>query len=759
MSTWITSPLPEISAELRAAAGGSDLVAQVLGARGFGDPARARAFLDPAAYHPALPLELPDMAKAVARLQQALRRDELIAVWGDFDVDGQTATTLLLQGLRALGGRVITHIPARSDGHGLHLPALEALLAAGAGLVLTCDTGVDAHAAVDYAAARGVDVVITDHHDLPERLPAAYAVVNPKRLPADHPLAGLPGVGVAWKLVEALDPGVAAQHVDLAALGIVADVAVQTDDTRALLQRGLRQLRHSPRQGVQALLRVAEVNPAQLNEDHISFELAPRLNALGRLGDANQAVTLLSTTDPQEAAVLATLLDGLNGERKRLTEQIFQGALAQIEQEPALLDSAALVLANPAWHPGIIGIVASRLAERYRRPVVLLAAPPGELARGSARSVAGCNISTAIATQQALLVGFGGHPMAAGLRIEATHIGEFRRGLDRAVRSQTGVNPAEAVITIDALLPLAELTLDVAADLERLAPFGSGNPPVTLLSPDHAVAHKRTVGRNQNHRLLTLRDAAGQNSQVMWWQGAAWPLPEGRFDLAYTVRAASYRGQPQVQVAWVDARPRGDVFPAQQAEPRSVLDYRRAAQPQAFLDDLRRGGAVQVWREATAASAVAGEDRTALSLAPVLAIWTTPPDRATLAAALAVVQPQQVALFAVDPQMDDAETFLARLAGLVKYTLAHDGQTTWQRLAAATAQSIAAVQAGLHWLVARGYLHLELEVGDSVWLRAGANVADPAAAAAALNQVGALLAESAAFRRYFNQAATETLLE
>ncbi len=330
-------------------------------------------------------------------------------------------------------------------------------------------------------------------------------------LPAGHALGTLPGVGVAYKLAEALLPD-ASQHLDLVALGIVADVAVQTGDARYLLQRGLACLRQTERLGLQAMLQLARVNPAWLNEEHIGFELGPRLNALGRLGDANLAVEFFTTDDVQRARVLATMLEGLNAERKRLTDQIFQGALAQIEREPSLLEHAALVLAHPGWPAGVIGIVASRLAERFNRPTVLLAAPPGQLARGSARSVEGCNISAAIAAQSSLLASFGGHPMAAGLAIDPERISEFRRKLARSVEAQLGQAATEPVLPIDGHLPLVDLSLDLVADLERLAPFGSGNPRLVLVSRSHAMVDETIIGRTREHRRLTVEDELGAAS-------------------------------------------------------------------------------------------------------------------------------------------------------------------------------------------------------------------------------------------------------
>jgi single-stranded-DNA-specific exonuclease len=487
LATWLDPQPASVPAELQAAAGGHPLVAQILARRGFTSAEAARAFLDPNLVTPASPFELPDMEAAVTRIEEAIARDETIAVWGDFDVDGQTATTLLVAILRDLGARVGYHIPVRaSEGHGVNLPSLQRLIDQGVGVVVTCDTGVAAHEAVVYARSRGVDVVITDHHDLPGDLPAAAAVVNPKRLAGDHPLATLPGVGVAYKLSEALHQsaglGNPEEHLDLVALGIVADLALQVADARYLLQRGLPVLRQTRRPGLQAMMALADVNPAWLTEEHIGFELAPRLNALGRLGDANLAVEFLTTEDVGRARLIATQLEGLNNERKRQTDQVFQGVLARLEREPALLEQAALVVEHPAWPAGIIGIVASRLVERFNRPVVLLATPPGELARGSARSVEGCNITAAIAQSQDLLAGYGGHPMAAGLSLDPERIPLFRRRLSRAVQGMLGEVAREPTLAIDGALALEELTLELVADLERLAPFGPGNPGLVLAS-------------------------------------------------------------------------------------------------------------------------------------------------------------------------------------------------------------------------------------------------------------------------------------
>jgi len=468
---WL-DPEPVSPPETLAAAVNDPLLAALLARRGLTEPGAVRGFLDPAAYSPSPAADLPDMEIAVERVLAAVERGEQMLVWGDFDVDGQTATALLVELLRDLGGLVDYYIPQRqSEGHGVHTGKLAALLDADPALrlIITCDTGIAAHDAVDLARGRGVDVVITDHHQLPETLPAAYAAVNPQRLPPGHPLRTLPGVGAAYKLAEALyqragRPDTAAHLLDLAALGIVADVALLAGDTRYLLQRGLDALRNTQRAGLRALAEVAGLALERLDESDIGFGLGPRLNALGRMGDANDAVELLTTDDEARALILARQLEGHNNERRAQTNLIYQAAQAQIEADAHLLDGAALVLAHETWAGGVVGIVANRLVEDYNRPVVLLTTADG-VARGSARSVAGCDITAALVQVErerpGLLRSYGGHTMAAGMSLDAARIPEFRRALSRAVAGQLGTDAVQApALRIDAYVPLAEVTLD-----------------------------------------------------------------------------------------------------------------------------------------------------------------------------------------------------------------------------------------------------------------------------------------------------------
>ncbi len=646
----------------------------------------------------------------------------------------------------------------------MKIPALQHVLDDGARLILTCDTGIDAHDAVDFASARDVDVVVTDHHELPPELPQAYAIVNPHLLVDGHPLVSLPGVGVAYKLAEALyaragRAGEAVKHLDLVALGIVADVAVQTDDTRYLLQRGLTRLRDTQRLGLQELIKLARINPARVSAEHIGFGLAPRLNAIGRLADANVIVDFFTTTNSTQARILASELEALNDRRKLLSDQVFAAAEAQILQEPTLLDYAVLVLEHAAWPPGVIGIVANRLVELYHRPVILISISDAGVGRGSARSVEGCHITEALATQQHLLTNFGGHAMAAGLGLPVENITAFRRGVSRAVAAQVGAVLLQPTLSIDGYLTLADLSLGLVDDLERLAPFGSGNPPLMLATRDLRVVAKRPLGRDGRHLLVTVEDSDGVKQPVVWWRWNGAPLPEGDFDLAYTVRANDYRGQRKLQVVWQDARvAESNVLTIVTPPPvLEIIDYRREPRPSTLLTPLLGLDDVQVWREGPATSGVPGCDRNELSPSAILVIWTLPPGPDVLRAVMARVSPTTVYLFNNDPGLDQVEPFLKRLAGLVKYALNNNtGLVMIPTLATTTASRESAVRLGLAWLEAKGYITVLARDGDTLHLAVdGEKLADQSGFIT--EQLGALLNEIAAYRQHFARADVEIL--
>jgi len=743
------------------------LVARALARRGITTPESARAFLDPDAYSATPSATLPGLVAAEERIERAIRSNEHICVWGDFDVDGQTSTTVLVQTLRGLGAEVSFHIPVReNEGHGVNILHLKEIIDKGARLILTCDTGISAVEAAEFAWSRQVDMVITDHHDLPETLPVVTAIVDPKLMSPDHPLATLSGVGVAYKLAEELIgrfPSAAFSSprlLDLVALGLVADIAILQKDARYLVQKGLAALRNTQRLGLQIMMEMADLAPGNLTEEHIGFVLGPRLNALGRLGDANPAVELLTTKDSGRARALATQLENYNAQRQLLCNQVTQAAEAQLLANPSLLANPVLMLGHPAWPGGVVGIVASRLVERYGKPAILFSTPDNEPARGSARSVEGLNITAAIAAQKDLLLNFGGHPMAAGLALDKEKLPEFSRRLSRTVEDMlvmSGVEEPE--LKIEAWLELREITLDLAAALESLAPYGPGNEKLILATHDLTMQSVSTIGRNREHLKLIVSDEKGNTQTVLWWSGAGETLPGGKFDLAYTVSATDWRGSRQVQMELVD-------FQASEAAPLEVksqkleiLDFRNIKDPLTLLPDFNRDPSTMIWAESDAKKEVGGRDRNELEPANNLVIWTIPPSPNELGEALRIVKPKIITLVCAHPFLEITDAFMARLTGLLKYALTqYEGKITYAEMAAETAQRMKTVEQGLNWLVSIGKITLVHQENDRLWVAPGKTINDLGGAARLRMEVQALLAESAAYRAHFKRADKDTLL-
>jgi single-stranded-DNA-specific exonuclease len=763
---WHDPPAPSSNLErLHQSISGHPLVAQILAQRGCNTLDAASAFLHPEYYSPTPPDALPDLAVAAQALERAIQAEETILVWGDFDVDGQTASALLVDGLKRLGAHVALYIPNRlRESHGVRLESLrEQVAQLRPRVLLTCDTGVSAHPAIDYAKAQGIVTLITDHHDLPPTLPDADAVVNPKRLPADHPLATLPGVGVAYKLVEQLytRQGHAADlpdFLDLAALGIVADVADQRRDTRYLLQIGLDCLRHTLRVGLQALMEVAQLSPERLTASDIAFQLGPRLNAAGRLDDARLAVDLLTTPDMTRARLLALQLEGLNNQRRLLNGQIYAAAQEQIARDPGLLDWEALVLAHEAWHAGIIGIVASRLAEIYGRPVVLLSVSDDGLARGSARSVPGYDIGAAVAAQAELLIEYGGHPGAAGMSLHADHIPAFRRRLSDTLR-ETHDPDARPGLQLDAYIPFGAATLDLVQELNRLAPFGEGNPPVTLASSDLTLKSAAHIGRTREHRRLIVEDISGYRQNVLWWNGAEQPLPDGLFDLAYHLETNTFQGSTELQLVLVDYRRSASAPVVVERPRRQVTDLRRDPHPEEALNRiLKQFPGALVWAEGFRRAESPGLPLSELTASDALVVYTAPTGPYALQEALERVQPVQVVLIAVDPPIQGVLGVQRRLLELVKHVLNQQkGQTTLQALAEAVGQAPATVRLALDHTAAQGEISVNYGRGDRIQIAQvhGTPATDEPMKRAAFN---ASVAETEAYRAFFRRAAPPQLL-
>jgi single-stranded-DNA-specific exonuclease len=461
------------------------------------------------------------------------------------------------------------------------------------------------------------------------------------------------------------------------------------------------------------------------------------------------AVELLTTTDATRARVLAAQLEGLNNQRRLIERQIYAAAQEQIARDPALLEFEALVLGHSAWHPGIIGIVASRLAERYERPVVLFSIGEDGRARGSARSTPGYDIGTAIAAQADLLIEHGGHPGAAGLSLHTDNLPAFRRRVSNTLHA-TRDPSAHPGLTIDAYVPLSELTLDLAAELDRLAPFGEGNPRVVLATCDLHLKSAAYVGAGQQHRRLTVADQNGTQRRIMWWNSGDQPLPEGLFDAAYELDTRMFEGNVELQLTAVDFR-RSASAPVEIARPpRQVQDYRGAPFPEKLLrETLDQYPGAAVWAEGYRRAESPGVPLAELPSSDILVVFTAPPGPQSLTQALERVNPDRVILFDVPPPIHDVGQ---RISELVKYVLNQQaGQTTLSAVAAATGQTFATIRLALECYAAQGIISVTWNKKDSVLISPGTGL--PAASAPdLLAAFQASVAETAAYRAYFSRA-------
>jgi single-stranded-DNA-specific exonuclease len=595
--TWRTTPCPrpEVAA-LAGALGLSETTASVLVRRGYSDPAHAQSFL--AAEIPAHdPFLLGDMEAACAAIRRAIADNRPICVHGDYDVDGICATALAVTVLRELGADVSWHLPSRfEEGYGVSRETLARLAGEGCGLLLTVDCGITAVEEVAEAKAAGLDVVVTDHHRPGETLPDCPVVAT---RPSYYPFPELCGTGVVYKLAQALGAVHLDRRLDLVALATVADVVPLLDENRGLVAAGLKRLAITSNPGLRALMGAARVDPATVDAGAIGFRLAPRINAAGRLGHPGTALELLLTDDPKEAERLAGDLETLNRDRQAVEDRILREALAQVAEWPeAKQRRRGYALAGADWHRGVIGIVASRLVERFHRPVVLIAGGEEEWT-GSGRSIPAFDLHGALGACSDLLGRWGGHRAAAGLSIRPENVEAFAEAFAARAAEDLAEDDLAPLVHVDAVVRGSELTLDLCAELERLAPFGLGNPGVMLLAVGCELSELGAVGEGKHLKLAVKADGArsgaiafGQGSQLDRFRR---PL---RYDVAFKLAANHWNGtvSPQLVVKRIFDTPdrfedlRVGLAAEWKAGPDAWSDFARAVFTELGLAD---GGA---WR-------------------------------------------------------------------------------------------------------------------------------------------------------------------
>ena len=542
-------------------AGYPALLAAVLAAHGIEDVPAAAEFLRIEESLSLSPFLMKDMDRAASRIDRALRAGEHMAVFGDYDVDGITATAILVDYLRRRGGQVSHYIPRRiEDGYGLSADAMRTLHERGVSLVITVDCGITGVEEVDFAATLGMDVVVTDHHECKDELPRAAAVVDPHRPDCPYPFKHLAGCGVALKLVLALGGEEQAEELltrycPLAAVGTVADVMRMAGENRTIVARGLAHITDNDFIGLQALLRETGLDQKEITSVQIGYVLAPRINAAGRMGEADRAAELMLCKDPATARALARELCELNRQRQAVEQEIYAQAIEMIETLPAD-ERHALVLADHQWHQGVVGIVASRLSEKYACPSFMIHIS-GHTGKGSCRSWGGFNLFAALEECSDLLLGFGGHELAAGFTIEEDKIPAFRRRMNQCVLRFMGGRPAASALDVDVVLRRPELvTLWEVEQLRRLEPYGNGNerPLFSLLGV--TLDRIQGVGQNRHLKLRLSKGTAQMEGIFFSVTPQQCPCQAGeRVDVAFYLQVNEFRGSRTVQLQVVDLRP------------------------------------------------------------------------------------------------------------------------------------------------------------------------------------------------------------
>lgn len=588
---WIVrSPDIELQAILGRELKISPLTAQLLINRGIVHADKAFSFLSPSLKNLHDPFTMKDMAKAVARIETAIRKQEKIIIYGDYDVDGTTATALLYLFLKEVNACVNYYIPERlKEGYGLNNQALKYLAESGAKLVITTDCGITNHEEITFANSIGLDVIITDHHEPPAeagRLPSAYAILNPKQHDCLFPFKELAGVGVAFNLLIALRAKLKEcshftegapnlkNYTDIVALGTIADMVPLVDENRILVKYGLDELTSGKRPGIRALKEVSRLGTnlksVPIKTSSVGFQLAPRINAAGRLDKASMGVRLLITNDDKEAMDIARELDRENIDRQRLEKDILSEAIEIIEsKEFEIHRKKAVVLAKDGWHSGVIGIVASRLVDRYHRPTVIISLKDG-IGKGSARGINKFHILDALKGCEDLLEKYGGHKMAAGLTISEKNIQPFESVFYNLAEKGLNFEDLAPEVTLDSYIALAELNEKIIAEMELLAPFGLANPEPLLAARDTNIVQSEVVGNN--HLKLKIRQGNGEAEKrrngenrspirpftdspipVVWdgiayGMGGKYPLSGNCFDIAFIPYIDEWNGNRSLKL-------------------------------------------------------------------------------------------------------------------------------------------------------------------------------------------------------------------
>ncbi len=549
------------------------LVAQILWQRGIRAEEEIQAYLNPDLQQLHDPFLLHDMEKAVQRILTAIENGQNILIYGDYDADGMTASSVMKSALDELGAEVQVYLPNRfTDGYGPNLDVYKYFIQnEDIDLIITVDNGVAGHEAIAYAQSQKVDVIVTDHHSMPEVLPEAFAIVHPEHPESNYPFRYLAGVGVAFKVATALLDYIPSDMLDLVAIGTIADMVSLTDENRILVSHGLKVLANTERAGLMELMRLSGTDFEKVNEETVGFQIAPRLNALGRLDDPNPAIELLTGWDEEVAAEIAQMIDEKNSERKVIVENIFNQALTMITDEPVQ------ILYHKDWHKGVLGIVAGRLLEQFHKPIIMLAEEEGVL-RGSARSIENFNIFEALNEHRELFMAFGGHKQAAGMTFALENVEVIKQVMLDFIQENDIDMSGKSSLEVQGSLQFDEISLETIRSLEKLSPYGMDNPKPHFLLTDYQVEQARSMGKDNSHLKLKLVQNGQALDAVYFGHGAeSLEFEQSDTELVGTLSSNTWNGTTTVQLMVADARVNGvellDIRSRQVELPKNTIRF------------------------------------------------------------------------------------------------------------------------------------------------------------------------------------------
>jgi len=549
------------------------LAAQILWQRGIRAEEEIQAYLNPDLQQLHDPFLLHDMEKATQRILTAIENGQNILIYGDYDADGMTASSVMKSALDELGAEVQVYLPNRfTDGYGPNLDVYKYFIQnEDIDLIITVDNGVAGHEAIAYAQSQNVDVIVTDHHSMPEELPKAFAIVHPEHPESNYPFKYLAGVGVAFKVATALLDYIPSDMLDLVAIGTIADMVSLTDENRILVSHGLKVLANTERAGLMELMRLSGTDFEKVNEETVGFQIAPRLNALGRLDDPNPAIELLTGWDEEMAAEIAQMIDEKNSERKVIVENIYNQALTMMTDEPVE------VLYHQDWHKGVLGIVAGRLLEQFHKPIIMLAEEEGIL-RGSARSIENFNIFEALNGHRELFIAFGGHKQAAGMTFALENVEAIKQVMLEFIQENDIDMSEKSSLEVQGSLQFDQISLETIRSLEKLSPYGMDNPKPHFLLTDYQVEQARSMGKDNSHLKLKLVQNGQALDAVYFGHGSeSLEFEQSDTELVGTLSSNTWNGTTTVQLMVADARVNGvellDIRSRQVELPKNTIRF------------------------------------------------------------------------------------------------------------------------------------------------------------------------------------------